>query len=253
MAWLVIAALVTLGLAGTAKAQTGNPMHDQLSGLTETGRHTELFRAINGGGNSCQAVTGVYFAGLDGARAAYWDTRCREGTMWRLTLPAMRNARPSLTQCGAASGGLAAGPCFQPLGTAASTAAQTAGGRGTAVAGSAPAEAPPGSRYGAIYVTQPPLAAYGFGNGNTDRLAVNTGAVRACQGMAGRIPCVFQEELVNKCGALVQGVTRHPNAVAITSDLSTVVLNRNFIGTGATVQEAERNAMAACRGLPNVT
>jgi hypothetical protein len=238
--------------ATPALAQTGNPMHDQFANMPEQNRRAELFRFITTGGNTCQALTAVYFAGLDGNRTAYWDNRCREGSLWRVSLPAQRNARPALTQCGAATGGVAAGPCFQPVGTAAAATAQTSGGRGTQLAGQG-AAAPPGSRFGAIYATIAPLAAFGFANGNTDRLLVNTAAVRMCQGAAGRVACQFVEEIVNRCGALVQAVTRHPNAVAMTSDLSTIVLNRNFTGSGATTEAAEASAMEACRRVQGVT
>lgn len=236
-----------------ASAQTGNPLHDGFSARDPSAQRSEVFRFINASGAPCQAVIATFFAGLDDRRTAYWDSRCAEGGMYRISLPASRSGRPGLTQCGAASGGIAAGPCFQPVGTAVAAGVDTAGGRGIAVAGSAAqAPPPPGSRFGAVYATDAPLAAWGFANGNTDRLAVNTQAVRACQSMAGRTACKFIEEIVNRCGALVQGVTRHPNAVAITSDLSTVVLNRNFTGTGATAQEAEQTALDACRGVPGV-
>jgi hypothetical protein len=111
---------------------------------------------------------------------------------------------------------------------------------------------PPGSRFGAVYATDAPLAAWGFANGNTDRLAVNTSSVRSCQAMAGPVPCKFLEEIVNRCAALVQAVTRHPRAVAMTSDLSTIVLNRNVVGTGATQQEAEQAAMRGCQDVRGV-
>ena len=250
---ILFVALAALSwLATPAAAQTGNPMHDSFANIAEQDRRAELFRFINAGGSGCQAITAVYFAGLDGGRTAYWDSRCREGGLWRISLPAQRNGRPSLTQCGAASGGVAAGPCFQPVGTAAAATAQTSGGRGTQLAGQG-AGAPPGSRFGAIYATVAPLAAFGFANGNTDRLLVNTAAVRMCQGAAGRVPCQFVEEIVNRCGALVQAVTRHPSAMAMTSDLSTVVLNRNFTGTGASIEAAEATAMEACGRVQGVT
>jgi hypothetical protein len=232
--------------AGTAGAQTGNPLHDQLSALEEGKRRVEVSRAVAGSGGGCQAVLATYFAGFDANRAAYWDARCREGASYRITLPAQRTARPSMTQCGAATGGIGAGPCFQPVGAAAAATPQTTGGTGVQLASTAAAPEP-GSRYGAIYATDPPLAASGFGNGHADRLAVNTMAVRACQTAAGRVPCKFVGELVNQCGALAQAVTRHPNAVVMTSDLSTMVLNRNFPGTGATQQAAETAAMEQCR------
>jgi hypothetical protein len=239
-------------LAGAAQAQTGNPLHDHISRLDEAQRRVEFSRAVSSAGGGCQAVLATYFAGFDWARTAYWDGRCREGASYRLTLPAQRTGRPDLTQCGAATGGIAAGPCFQAVGTAAAATPQSGGGVGTQV-GATAAGPPPGSRFGALYATDPPVAAFGFSNGAADRLAVNTAAVRACQSMAGRVPCKFVGELVNQCGAMAQAVTRHPNAVAMTSDLSTVVLNRNFPAAAATQGEAEAAALEQCRRVQGVT
>lgn len=244
---LIALALLACAPVVAAQAQTGNPMHDQFASLDEPSRRATLFRVINGGGATCQAVIATYFAGFDEGRTAYWDSRCREGSLYRMALPSQRFARQSLSVCGALGGGVATGPCFRPVGTAAP--ALTGTGMGVQTASAAP---PPNSRFGAIHVTDVPVAAFGFGNGTMDRLAVNTAAVRACQGMAGRIPCKFEAEIVNRCGALVQAVTRHPNAIAMTGDLSTMVLNRNFSALGATVQEAEAGAMEACRAIPGV-
>ncbi|WP_439595850.1 DUF4189 domain-containing protein [Falsiroseomonas sp.] len=246
---LSLALLLLLPLA--AQAQTGNPLHDQLSALEEPPRRAEVFRAITGRGAGCQAIIATYFAGFDADRTAYWDARCREGALYRLALPPQRFAQPSLSVCGALGGGLAAGPCFQPVGTAASARVTT--GVGVQLASTGSGAPPANSRFGAVYATDVPLAAFGFSNGASDRLAVNTAAVRACQGMAGRSPCKFLGEIVNRCGALVQAVTRHPNAVVMTGDLSTMVLARNFPGLGATVQEAEAQAMEACRAVPGAT
>ncbi|NKE48254.1 DUF4189 domain-containing protein [Roseomonas frigidaquae] len=247
--WLAFAFL--LALPAVAQAQSGNPLHDQLSSMSETVRRTEVFRVLTGGGASCQAVNTTYFAGFDQDRTAYWDLRCSAGGQYRMMLPPQRFARLTVAVCGALGGGIASGPCFQPVGGARAVASAGTG-MGVQLAGGQQA-AESGSRYGAVYATDAPTAAFGFGNGATDRLAVNTAAVRACQTMAGRIPCKFQGELVNRCGALVQGVMRHPNAMAMTSDISTVVLARNFPGLGATEQEAEAQAMQSCRALPGVT
>lgn len=232
---------------GGARAQTGNPLHDQLAGMEETARRAEVFRFITGSGAGCQAIIAMAFSGFDASRTAYWDSRCREGTMYRLALPPQRNGRPSLAVCGATTGGIAAGPCFQPVGTA-QAAVAASDGRG--VAAGPTAAPPPGSRFGAIYATDAPMAAWGFGNGGADRLAVNTQAVRACQTMAGRVPCKFVEEIVNRCGSLVQAVSRHPSAVTMTSDISTMVLNRNVTATAETAQAAEAAALDSCRRLP---
>ncbi len=243
----LLGAFLALVMMPAARAQTGNPLHDQLAGMEETARRAEVFRLITGSGAGCQAIIAMAFSGFDGARTAYWDSRCREGAMYRMALPAQRNGRPSLAVCGASTGSIASGPCFQPVGTA---AAAVAANDGRGVAAGASAAPPPGSRFGAIYATDAPMAAWGFGNGLPDRLAVNTAAVRSCQTMAGRVPCKFVEELVNRCGALVQAVSRHPSAVAMTSDLSTMVLNRNFTATAESAQAAEAAALESCRRLP---
>jgi hypothetical protein len=233
--------------AGAARAQTGNPLHDQLAGMEEPARRAEVFRFITGTGAGCQAIIAMAFSGFDAARTAYWDGRCREGTMYRMALPAQRTGRPRLNLCGATTGGIESGPCFQAVGTA---QAMVASGDGRGVTAGPSAAPPAGSRFGAIYATDAPMAAWGFGNGGADRLAVNTQAVRACQTMAGRVPCKFVEEIVNRCGALVQAVSRHPSAVAMTSDISTMVLNRNLTATAQTAQAAEAAALESCRRLP---
>lgn len=246
--WFAFAFLLLLPTV--AQAQSGNPLHDQLTDLTEQARQADVFRIFSGGGLGCQAVIASYFAGFDQGRAAYWDFRCRDGAQYRMSLPPQRFARLSVAVCGALGGGVASGPCFQPVGRAPAASGGT--GMGVQLAGGQQA-ALANSRFGAVYATDAPMAAYGFGNGSADRLAVNTAAVRACQAQAGPVPCKFQGEIVNRCGALVQGVTRHPNAAVMTSDLSTVVLARNFPGLGATVQAAEAEAMEACRALPGIT
>ncbi|MGX9965870.1 DUF4189 domain-containing protein [Roseomonas sp. F4] len=250
----MLALAVALLMPLAAQAQTGNPLHDQLSALDEPTRRAEVFRAVTGGGATCQAIIATYFAGFDQGRTAYWDMRCREGSLYRMALPPQRFARLGLSVCGALGAGIAGGPCFQAVGAASSATVQTSTGMGVQLASTtASAAPPPNSRFGAIYATDSPMAAHGFGNGATDRLAVNTAAVRSCQSVAGRVPCKFLGEVVNRCAVLVQAVTRHPNAVVMTNDLSTMVLNRNFSATGATVQEAEAEAMQACRAVSGAT
>lgn len=269
----LLAALLLAPLA--AWAQTGNPAHDALAARVDSDRRGELQRLVQGRGFACTAVLSAYFAGLDQARNAYWDVRCREGAMYRGALPAARWGQPSFLTCGAQAPAPAGGPCFQPVTAAITLAAASAGGgqaegmcratcatqpasaqnaciasctsgtgmqRGQQVADQLPAN----SRFGAIYATVPPMAAIGFGNGETDRLAVNRSAVTACQRTAGRVPCLFVRELVNTCGAVAQAISRHPNAIAMTSDPSTQVLNLTATATGRTQREAEAGAMAQC-------
>ncbi len=107
-------------------------------------------------------------------------------------------------------------------------------------------------RFGAIYATAPPFGAVGLANGSPDRLAVNITGVRTCQGRAGPIPCLFQRELVNECGAVAQVIQRSPRAVAITADINTFIATILATGVGPTLAEAEEAALTACRAQGNV-
>lgn len=270
--WVAGMAL-TLGFGPTAWAQTGNPTHDALSARSDLERRQLFLQGLRGSGNQCTNVVLAVAAGLDSSRNAYWDVRCADGTAYRTRLPAERFATPGFLRCGAVAAAPQGGPCFQPVAAAAGAAsgrAQNAqacqatcarqpaaaqsqcvqrcvGGSGVRVGVQTADALPANSRFGAFYHTDNPVPAFGFANGLTDRLAVNMQAVRACQTMAGPIPCKFQGEVVNQCGALAFAVSRHPQALVMTSDISTQVLNLAATGMGGTQPAAEAAALEACR------
>ena len=266
---------VLLALALPALAQTGNPTHDALQARPDLERRQALHEAVRARGDQCNAVILAFHAGMDRERSAFWDFRCADGATYRARLPSERFAGVAFLRCGAAAPvPHHGGPCFQAVtGEAAQIAARGGGneascraacatqpaagqnqgvqrclsGQGIEVGQQATAALPPNSRFGAMYTTDQPLAAYGFANGLTDRLAVNMAAVRLCQTLAGPVPCKFQGELVNQCGAIAMAISRHPRALAMTSDLSTQVLNLTTFGRGDTREAADRQAMEACR------
>lgn len=266
---------LVLCLGGPALAQTGNPTHDALQARSDLERRQALQQAVRSQGDQCNSVLIAFHAGMDGQRNAFWDFRCADGATYRARLPAERFAAVTFLRCGAAAPvPHHGGPCFQAMtGTAAQVAARGGGneascraacatqpaagqnqcvqrclsGQGIEVGQQTAAALPPNSRFGAMYTTDQPVAAYGFANGNTDRLAVNMAAVRICQTLAGQVPCKFQGELVNQCGAIAMAISRHPRAMVMTADLSTQVLNLATTGRGATRQAAEADAMQACR------
>ncbi|MBS7792890.1 DUF4189 domain-containing protein [Roseococcus sp. SDR] len=266
---------MALLLGAAAQAQTGNPTHDALQARSDTERRQALHEAVRSRGDQCNSVILAFHAGMDGQRNAFWDFRCADGAQYRARLPSERFAAIAFLRCGAAAPTPHhGGPCFQAVtGAAAQVAAAGGGneascraacasqpaagqnqcvqrclsGQGIEVGQQAAATLPPGTRFGAMYVTDQPVAAYGFANGNTDRLAVNMAAVRICQTLAGQVPCKFQGELVNQCGAIAMAISRHPRAMVMTSDLSTQVLNLATTGRGANRQAAEAEALQACR------
>lgn len=264
------------GLALPAMAQTGNPAHDALQARTSLERRQAMLQALRSQGDTCNIVILDYHAGFDERRTSYWDMRCGDGATYRARLPAERFAGAGFLRCGAAAPAPQGGPCFQSVLNAvgravatgdravsesscrASCATQPAAGQnscvsrcvsgqGIEVGTQASAALPPNSRFGAMYFTDNPVPAYGFANGATDRLAVNMRAVQACQTMAGRVPCKFQGELVNQCGAVAMAISRHPRAMTMTADISTQVLNLAATGQGADKAAAEAAAMQACR------
>ncbi|MFN3448298.1 MAG: hypothetical protein ACK44F_06335 [Roseococcus sp.] len=259
--------------AASALAQTGNPTHDALSARSDAERRQALLQGLRAGGIPCSNVVLAFHAGLDSERNAYWDIRCADGPTYRATIVAERFAGAVYLACGAAGQGMRAGPCFQALGAAGQARAgaggseancraacqgqpqaaqgqcvqRCTGGTGIQVGQQAAEALPPNSRFGAMYFTDNPTAAFGFANGVQDRLEVNMRAVRACQQMAGRVPCKFHGEIVNRCGAIAFAISRHPSALVMTSDISTQVLNHSATGQGATQQAAEAEAMEQCR------
>jgi hypothetical protein len=274
-AGLFIGLALLLGLALPAIAQTGNPTHDQLQSRTDLERRQAMLQALRGQGDTCNIVILAYHAGFDDKRTSFWDMRCGDGSTYRARLPAERFAGAAFLRCGAAAPPPQGGPCFQPVANAIAMASASGGrgaseaacrascatqpavgqnmcvsrcisGQGIEVGTQVSAALPANSRFGAMYFTDAPVPAYGFGNGSMDRLDINMRAVRACQTMAGRVPCKFQGELVNQCGAVAMAISRHPRAMTMTADISTQVLNLATTGQGADKAAAEAAAMQAC-------
>ena len=269
--WLLALLLTFIPLA-PALAQTGNPKHDALLARPDLERRHLLHQAVTSQAQRCSAVTLAFHAGMDRQRNAFWDFRCADGATYRSRLPPGRLAAVTFLPCGAAAPPPQGGPCFQTLDAAPIQVARRGGeettcraactehhaagqnrcvarclsGQGIAV-GPQFATAPAGSRFGAMYLADNPLPAYGFANGGEDRLAINLRAIRACQAMAGPVPCRFQGELVNQCGAIALAISRSPHAMVMTSDISTQVLNLGTTGRGETHALANMAAMDACR------
>jgi hypothetical protein len=270
---LLLAFVLALA-APPARAQTGNPTHDAIAARAEGERRALFHQAVRASGNACSTIVTTFHAGFGAERDSFWDLRCSDGPAYRARLVTDRFAPATFLRCGAAAPAPQGGPCFQPTSAAeVQTVAQVRGdeARCNAACGSQPAAAqgqcvqrcvngqglqvgqqiaetlPPGTRFGVFYFTDNPYPFHGFGNGSTDRLEVNMRAVRACQTAAGRVPCKFQGELVNQCGAIAFAISRHPMAVAMTADPSTQVLNLGTTGRGATQQEAEQAALRECR------
>ncbi len=259
MARLALVLVLLLAMAFPAQAQSpqasspagqsGNAMHEQFLAMPDATRRAELFRFILSRGGTCQAITVIFFAGQDRARTAYWDSRCREGSAYRLTLSAAPRAQPLLMACGAASGGVSAGPCFRPIGTVVAPMPPSSG-RGRPVA-SLPETG--SSRFGAIYGGRGPAVAFGFVNGVADRVAAHAAASRACQAMGGQPNCRRLAEVTNACAALVLAVRRAPNVMTMTNDPATMVLVRHVTATGATAAAAEAAATRRCQGIAGAT
>ena len=102
-------------------------------------------------------------------------------------------------------------------------------------------------RFGAIYATKEPAAAWGFANGQVDRLAVNREAATACHASAGTAPCLFQMELVNQCGAIARAQRRDPRALVATGQASTMQVLAFATGAASTENGARSAALASCR------
>jgi hypothetical protein len=272
--WGQAAICLLLALPAPSQAGTGNPMQDAFQARSDEERKDALHEAVRRGGDECDAITLVFHAGMDARRNAFWDFRCAGGVDYRALLPPERFASASFLRCGSVVRDVYfAGPCFQAVVlTQGRGAARAAGdetlcrstctlqpasgqrtcmqrcllGQGTPVGQQTSDIMPPNSRFGAMYTTEQPFAAYGFANGNADRLAVNLTAVRSCQTLAGLVPCKFQGELINQCGAIAMAISRHPRALAITADPSTQILNLSTTGRGATRAAAEAEALEAC-------
>lgn len=264
-----IAVFATLS-GGPAAAFTGNPKHDALAARTDLERRQMLHQVVSGQAAPCGSVSIAFHAGMDRQRNAYWDIRCTNGASFRSRLPPGRLAVVGLLPCGAAAPAPQGGPCFQPIGNfrpaaprtsnaesacEAACTAQPRVGQGRCVArciaglgmavGTA-ASLPTNSRFGAMYLSDAPLPAFGFTNGAASRLTANLAAARACNAMSGGAPCRFQGELLNQCGAVVMALSRHPAALVMTTDISTQVLHLSATGHGETQAAATDQALEAC-------
>jgi hypothetical protein len=143
------------------------------------------------------------------------------------TIPAERFAVVTYLSCGAAGQGIRSGPCFQPIGAAWQARARAGGSE---------------QNCRAACQSQPQAA-----QGQCVQRCMGGTGVQVGQQLAGRVPCKFQGELVNRCGAVAMAIGRHPSALVMTSDISTQLLNLATTGQGATQQAAEAQAMEQCR------
>lgn len=98
-------------------------------------------------------------------------------------------------------------------------------------------------RWGAIYAATPPNAVFGLARGQGDRLAAHARAESECLNRGGG-QCRIVAEFSGSCGAAAHG-TRTLGLVQ-TQDPSTYRVISVTAGSGATLQEAERAALAAC-------
>jgi hypothetical protein len=250
-----------------ALAQTGNPTNDQLLARDAAAQRNAFRSLLRTNGLACSEISNLYAAGLDRSRTAYWDIQCRDGGPWRLALPAERWSTPRLLNCGLSSGP-GAGACFSPIGSGGPARAVLAGRpaaipqscqracnsqpsalvqacqQNCAIGGAIQAAAPSvgatasamRGRFGFIYTAEPPSTAYGFTSGQSDRLAASMTAIQACEAVVGRNQCRIALEFPNACGALVQAVSDSP-----------AQLRRTATGAGQTREQAEAQALQACR------
>lgn len=62
---------------------TGNPSHDKLSALSETGQAIVLGQAVVG--RPCEG-TRAFYMGMDKERAAYWSVGCSDGRSYQIQI-----------------------------------------------------------------------------------------------------------------------------------------------------------------------
>lgn len=264
LALLALSLVMGLG-APMAHGQTGNPANDALLSRSAAQQRDAFRNLLRQNGHACAEVAVLFPAGLDAARHAYWDVSCRDAGPWRVTLRAERWSSPVIQACGQ-DGSLGTGPCFRPVTRPARNtpqvtasavspqcraacqsqphALQNACLQRCASGGTIQAALPLGpsaramrGRHGFIYAAEPPSTAFGFASGQTDRLAANMAAIRACEAIVGRNQCRLALDFPNACGALAQAVTSSPPQV-----------RRLATGVGQTREQAEAQALNACRG-----
>ncbi|WP_338665837.1 DUF4189 domain-containing protein [Pararoseomonas sp. SCSIO 73927] len=117
--------------------------------------------------------------------------------------------------------------------------------------GAAPVSAPavPAGRggrgsYGAVYLAAAPSRGFGLVVGAGDRVAAHRQAEGACKGGTGA-DCRMAGDFTARCGAVAHAL-RSNNAAVMTSHPSTYTVMAATSGTGATREEAERQALSAC-------
>ncbi|MCR0983206.1 DUF4189 domain-containing protein [Roseomonas populi] len=126
------------------------------------------------------------------------------------------------------------------------------------VPASSPASAlsAPGARagrgsYGAVYLAAAPSRSFGLVVGAGDRAVAHREAEGACKNGTGA-DCRMAGDFTARCAAVAHAL-RSNNAVVMTAHPSTYTVMAATSGTGATREEAERQAMSACaqrgRGL----
>jgi hypothetical protein len=118
-------------------------------------------------------------------------------------------------------------------------------GRGVAQPIATTRMARPAVTHGVIYGARTPSPAFGMVVGEADRLAAHRTAERACA-VAGP-GCRVLAEFTEACGAAAQGIRRSQWALFVSSDPNSYVVTSLSPGSGATQDQAERQAMVECR------
>ena len=98
---------------------------------------------------------------------------------------------------------------------------------------------------GVIFAARSPSPGFGMVVAASDRMSAFRVAEQRCS--AGGPGCRVIAEFIAPCGAVAQGLRRHPSAFVMTNDPSTYLATSTNPGTGATRDAAEAEAMAECR------
>jgi len=98
---------------------------------------------------------------------------------------------------------------------------------------------------GVIFAARSPSPSFGMVVAGSDRMSAFRIAEQRCT--AGGPGCRVIAEFSTACGAVAQGLRRHPSAFVMTNDPSTYLATSTNPGTGATRDAAEAEAMAECR------
>ncbi|MBP0494650.1 DUF4189 domain-containing protein [Pararoseomonas indoligenes] len=141
---------------------------------------------------------------------------------------------PSTSLFGSLMAAQAAEPGLVPVSAPATPARRT--GRGS---------------YGAVYLAAAPSRSFGLAVGVGDRAVAHRQAEAACKSGTGA-DCRMAGDFTARCAAVAHAL-RSNNAVVMTAHSSTYTVMAATSGTGATREEAERQALSACsqrgRGL----